>query len=162
MKKTLRIIGNIALVLSLLLLTWMLGGAVAYGWMLHADHYGAAFDAYGKWYFAGAGGMTLAAVLYFCRKDLPAAICGAVSYLPMLTVLLRAVNAAEDYGWSGQTEMSFALRASEVWRSGMAPGAATLILLLLLTLTRWFSYEAAVQRRTKRDAPAPSILGGGE
>lgn len=166
MKKILRISGNIALVLSLLLLTWLLGGAVAYGWITHADHYGAVFRAYGGWYFAGAGGMTLAAVLYFCRRDLAAAICGAVSYLPVLTVLLRAMNAAEQAGWTGQTEQSFGRSAAAVWRNGMMPCAVTLALLLLLTLTRWFSYDAAVQRRAKRAAadaePAPSILGDAE
>ncbi|HBI84747.1 MAG TPA: hypothetical protein DDX71_00450 [Ruminococcus sp.] len=166
MKKKLRIIGNIAMVLSLLLLTWLMGGAVAYGWMAHADHYGAVFRTYSIWYFAGAGGMTFAALLYFCRKDLAAAICGAVSYLPVLTVLLRAMNAAETAGWSGQTEQSFGRNAAAVWRNGMMPCAVTLALLLLLTLTRWFSYDAAVQRRAKREAadaePAPSILGDAE
>ena len=41
-KSALRRIGNILLVLTLLLFVWLTGGAAAYGWMLHADHYGQA------------------------------------------------------------------------------------------------------------------------
>ena len=161
----LRIAGGIALIVSLLLCTWLLGGSVAYGWILHSDHYGAEFAAYGKWTLGLAGGMTLAAMLYFLRRDLSAAAVGLLSYLPSLMILLRAMNAAERAGWAGQTEASFGRNAAEVWRNGGMWNAVTLVLLLLLALTRWFSYDAAAARAARRaakqraeDAPAPSIL----
>lgn len=142
-----------------------MGGAVAYGWLIHAGHYGAPFSALAKWYFACAGGMTIAVILYLCRRDLAAAILGTASWIPMLTVLLKAMHLAEINSWSGQTERSFARNASEVWRNGMMWNAVPLMLLLLLTLTRYFSYDAAVgrkKRRQKREArryaPAQSIL----
>lgn len=163
--KGLRITGTVLLIVSLLLCVWVMGGAVAYGWILHADHYGAAFAAYGKCYFALAGGMTLAVILYLFRQDLPAMILGALSYVPMLTLMLKAIGIAEEYGWSGQTEQSFGRNASMVWRNGMMWNAATLILLLILCLTRWLSYDAAAKRAKKRaeksaaeNAAAPSIL----
>lgn len=156
--RALRCVGNVLLVLSLLLFVWVTGGAVAYGWILHADSYGAAFAAYGRLYFAAAGLMTLAAVCYFVRLDLPAAAMGGVSYVTMLLLLLKAIGIAEKNGWAGQTEQSFARTAASVWRSGMMWDFIPLLLLLLLTLTRFFSYEASVQRAQKKNASAPSIL----
>ena len=161
-RSLLRIVGSILLVLSLLLFVWLLGGAVAGGWIMHADHYGAEFAAFGKWYFALAGAMTLAVILCFLRRDLPAAILGTAAYLPMLGILLKAISIADSYGWSGQTEQSFGRAASTVWRNGMMWNAVPLLLLLLLTLTRFFSYDAITQRRAKRNAdenrPSPPIL----
>ncbi len=164
-RKLLRIPGSIALVLSLLVCTWLLTGTISSGWIAHADHYGDAFRTYGCWMLGLAGGMTLAVILYFCRQDLIAAILGVICYVPMLGILLRAMDIAETNGWSGQTERNFGVNASEVWRNGGLPNVLTLILLLLLTLTRYFSYDAAVRRQRKRDAkaakdnaPAPSIL----
>lgn len=160
-----RTLGCTALVISLLLFVWLMGGAVAYGWLLHADHYGAPFAAFAKWYFACAGGMTIAVILYLCKRDLIAAILGTACWIPMLTILLKAMNLAEINNWSGQTERSFARNASEVWRNGMMWNAVPLILLLALTLTRYFSYDAAVRRKNRRqkreeirNAPAQSIL----
>ena len=148
--------------LLLLLFVWLLGGAVAGGWIMHADHYGAEFAAFGKWYFALAGAMTLAVILCFLRRDLPAALLGTAAYLPMLGILLKAISIADSYGWSGQTEQSFGRAASTVWRNGMMWNAVPLLLLMLLTLTRFFSYDAITQRRAKRDAdenrPLPPIL----
>lgn len=161
-RSLLRTAGSALLVLSLLLFVWLLGGAVAVGWLRHADHYGAAFAAFGKWYFALAGAMTAAVILYFCKLDLPAAMLGTAAYLPMLGILLKAIRIAEQYGWSGQTEQSFGRAASTVWRNGMMWNAAVLLLLLLLTLTRFFSYDAAAKRRAKRSGeenlPSPPIL----
>lgn len=164
-RKGLRITGTVLLILSLLLCVWVMGGAVAYGWILHADHYGAAFAAYGKCYFAAAGGMTIAVILYLCKQDLPAVILGGVSYLPMLMLMLRAIGIAEENGWTGQTEQSFGRNASTVWRNGMMWNALPLLLLLVLCLTRRLSYEAVSGRAQKRaekeaaeNAAAPSIL----
>lgn len=163
--KGLRITGTVLLILSLLMFVWVMGGAVAYGWILHADHYGAAFAAYGKCYFAAAGGMTLAVILCLCKKDLPAIVLGILSYVPMLMLMLKAIGIAEEYGWSGQTEQSFGRNASMVWRNGMMWNAVPLILLLVLCLTRWLSYDASARRAQKRaekeaaeNAAAPSIL----
>ncbi len=165
-RRVLRVLGSIALVLSLLIFTWLMNGGAAYGWLLNADHYGAPFAAFGGWTIALAAGMTAAVILYFCKADLVAAILGAVCYVPMLGILLRAMQIAETNGWSGVTEKSFGVTAAAVWRNACAPNAVTLILLLLLTLTRFLSYDAAVKRQAKREAkrakenaPAPSILG---
>ena len=143
--RALRITGNVLLIITLLLFVWLTGGAVAYGWIIHANSYGAAFAEYGRCYFAAAGIMTLGTVLYYLRRDLPAA--------------------AEENGWAGQTEQSFARTAASVWRDGMMWDFVPLILLLLLTLTRFFSYDASVKRAEKRaareqaeNASAPSIL----
>lgn len=160
-QRRLRVLGGIALVLSLLLCTWLMNGAAAYGWILHADHYGAAFAAYGGWMLALAGGMTLAVILYFCRQDLIAAILGTLCYLPMLGILLRVMQIAETNGWSGQTEMRFGVSAASVWRNACAPNVLTLILLLVLALTRRFSQDETEKRRAKESEPAPSILDGG-
>lgn len=153
--------------MTLLLFVWLMSGAVAYGWILHSDHYGAAFDAYGKCYFGFAGAMTLAVLLYYFRRDLWAAVLGLMSYLLMLWLLLKATGLADEYGWTGQTEQSFGRNAATVWRNGMMWNAVPFLLLMLLCLTRFFSYEAASKRAQKRaekaaaeNASAPSILGG--
>ena len=160
--RALRISGTVLLWLSLIGFVWIMGGAVAYGWLQHADHYGSTFAAFAKWYYVLAGGMTAAAVLYAFRRDLIAALLGIVSYVPMLGILLRAISIAEENGWTGQTEQSFGRNAATVWRNGMMWNAVPLLLLLLLTLTRFFSYEAAAQRKAKREAaesrPAPSVF----
>lgn len=166
MPRVLRILFNFALLLSLLGCTWLLCGAVAAGWIMHADHYGEAFALYGYWLLGLAGGMTAAVILYFCRLDLIAAVLGTVCCVPMAGIVLHAMEIAEQYGWSGQTEQSFGVNAAEVWRSALIPNLFTLGLLLLLTLTRYFSYDARAKRKLRRDArekeenrPAPSILG---
>ena len=165
--KIFRVLGCVALVLSLLVCTWLMNGMTAYGWMLNSGSYGAAFSAYGGWTLALAGGMTVAVVLCLCKIDLPAAILGTGCYAGMLCILLRVLHIAEEYGWSGQTEKSFGITAAEVWKNACTPNILTVLLLLILTLTHFFSYDAAVRRKQKRDrknqrenAPAPSILGG--
>ena len=45
-RRVLRVLGSIALVLSLLIFTWLMNGGAAYGWLLNADHYGAPFAAF--------------------------------------------------------------------------------------------------------------------
>ena len=162
----LRILGGIVLIASLLFCVWLMGGAVAYGWISHADHYGAAFAAYGKWYYVSAGCMTAAVILYYCRQDLCAAILDVLAYVPMLVLMLTAMNRAETNDWVGQTEASFGRSAAQVWRNGMMWNALPFALLLILALTRYFSYDAAVRRREKRaekerklNMAAPSILG---
>ena len=159
----LRIAGFLLLVLSLCW-CWVTGAAVAYGWIAHADHYGAAFRGYGITVFIGLGLLTLGTVLCALRRDLAAAVCGAAGALPVFTVLLCAMRKAEENSWSGQTAQSFGRQASEVWRNGLAPVLLPLLLLLILALTRFFSDSARTARAQKRDArenrPAPSILGG--
>lgn len=159
----LRIAGFVLLVLSLCW-CWVTGAAVAYGWIAHADHYGAVFRGYGITVFIGLGLLTLGAVLCACRRDLPAAVCGTAGAVPVFTVLLLSMQKAEENSWSGQTAQSFGRQASAVWRNGLAPVLLPLLLLLLLALTRFFSYSARTERAQKRDArenrPAPSILGG--
>ena len=84
------------------------------------------------------------------------------SHLPMLLITLRAINTAEVCGWAGQTEARFGVQAAAVWRNGLMWNALTLILLLLLTLTGYFSYEERTRRVQKKqqaeNLPAPSIL----
>ena len=129
-----RILLHIALVISLLFCTWLMPGAVAYGWLTHAGHYGNEFVVYGQWVFILSVFMTAAVGLYFFRKRLAAAVVAVLSYLPSLWILLRAMNRAEQAGWSGQTEASFGLRAAEVWRNGMMWQFLTLFLLVVLCI----------------------------
>ena len=161
--RNLRIIGNILLVLSLGV-CWVTGGAVAYGWIAHADHYGAAFRGYGIGALIGLGLLTLGTVLCFCRLRLSAAIVGTAGFLPAMGILLRAMRLAEENSWSGQTAQSFGRQASAVWRNGMAPMLFPYLLLMLLALSAYFSYaerSARAEKRRQRDEqPAPSILGG--
>lgn len=163
MNKPLRSAGGVLLVLSVLFCTWVMGGAVAYGWIAHADHYGAAFRTMGSAVFVCSGVMTLGTVLYFCRRDFAAAVCGAAGFLPLLCILLRAMHIAEAQSWSGQTAQSFGRQAADVWRNGLGWNALPFALLMLLALTRYFSADEKsrrAERRRKRDeAPAPSILG---
>ena len=164
-QKLLRTAGAVLLVLSLGAFVWLTGGAVACGWILHADHYGAAFAAYGKLYFAAAGVITAGVILYLCKKDLPAMLCGAAGWLTTLILLLKAIGIADENGWTGQTEQSFGRNASAVWRNGMMWNFVPLLLLLMLCLTRWLSDDAKAARAAKRaekeqaeNAPAPSVL----
>ncbi len=160
-QKLLRTAGAVLLVLSLAVFVWLTGGAVAYGWLLHADHYGAAFSGYGKLYFAAAGAMTAGVILYFCKKDLPAAFCGAAGWLTTLILMLNAIGIAEKNGWTGQTAQSFGRNAAAVWRTGMMWNFVPLLLLLLLCMTRRFSDTEKAKRAEKaraENAAAPSIL----
>ena len=157
----------IALILSLLFCTWLTGGATAWGWIAHADHYGAAFRLAGIAVFAANCGMTAAVLLCLFRRDPAAAVTGTVCGLALLVIMLFAVSAAERNGWSGQTEAHFSRQASAVWRRGLGSNLLTLFLLLLLSLTRFFSADAAAERAARRrrraereQAPAPSVLGG--
>ena len=163
----LRTAALIVLLVTLIFCVWLTGGAVAYGWINHADHYGSAFAVYGKAYYFLGGLMSLGAVLYLFRLDLPALILDVCAYVPMLVILLRAMNTAEENGWSGQTEASFGRQAAQAWRNGMMWNAIPFLLLAALTLTRFFSQDEKVRRHEKhiakereRNRPAPSILGG--
>jgi hypothetical protein len=159
----LRITGGVLLAVSLIFCTWIVTGAVAYGWISHADHYGGAFRVYGILILVCCALLTAGAVLYFCRLNLLPAILGGAALLGMLCILLPAMSAAEQNGWSGQTAESFGRQASVVWRNGILRNLIPAGLLLLLSLTRFFSYDAAVRRRKRREkqenTPAPSILG---
>ena len=164
----LRMTGTVLLILSLLLLTWLLPWQGSKGWLLHADNYGAGFRI-SAYLVRGCSGLVTAGVLlYLLRKDLIAAVLGTVSGVTVLAVLLRAMQIAEERGWSGRTEASFGLQAATVWRNGLAPSFATVVLLLLLALTRYFSLSERALRQQKRDAKeraenasAPSILDSG-
>ena len=134
-KIPLRITGNVLLVLTLLLFVWLTGGAAAYGWILHADHYGREFAFYGACYYLCAGCMTVAVILYFCRRNRMAALLGLISWLPVPVLLLITVRKAALYGWSGQTAQSFGRTAAAVWRGAMLGTAVPAALLLLLALT---------------------------
>ena len=158
----LRTAGGIALVLSLLICTWLTGGAVAWGWIDYADHYGTAFRTAGIAVLFLNCGMTAAVILRRLRCDLPAAVLGTVCGLLHAGIMVWAVWAAELRGWSGQTEASFGRSAASVWRQGLSGNLLTLLLLLVLTLTRYFSADAAAaraERREAKNAPAPSVLG---
>ena len=155
-------IGDAALTVTLIFCTWLVTGAVAYGWLSHADHYGSAFRAYGVLMFGFCGLLTVGVMLYLLRYELPAAVFGGIALAGMLVLMLLAMSAAERNGWSGQTEGSFGRQASVVWRNGILPNLIPVGLLLTLSLTRFFSSDAAAERRKKREkeenAPAPSIL----
>ena len=110
--------------------------------------------------------MTAGTVLYLLRRDLLPAVFGGAALCVMLCVMLAAVHTAEVNGWSGQTESSFGRQAASVWRNGLLAGMIPAALLTALSLTRFFSYDAAVRRRNRKaakeereNAPAPSILG---
>lgn len=161
----LRTIGNALLIASLLVFPCCLTGLVCSGWISHADHYGAEFRTYGIWMLLLSGGMTLAVILYCLHKDLAAAICGALSYLPGLALMGHAVQIAEQMGWTGQTAANFGKNAADVWTNGLAGNAIPFVLLLLLSLTRFLSYDEILRRAehkaqkiAKDNAPAPSIL----
>ena len=163
----LRTAGLIVLIVTLLFCVWLTGGAVAYGWISHADHYGSEFAAYGRFYYILGGLMSLGAALYLFRLDLPALILDVCAYVPMLVILLRAMNTAEENGWSGQTEASFGRQAAAQWRNGMMWNAVPFLLLAVLSLTRFLSQDERVRRAEERRArerelnrPAPSLLGG--
>lgn len=160
--------GRIALILSLLLCTWLTGGAVAWGWIAHAGHYGDIFRLAGIAVFALNTGMTAAVLLHLLRHDLAAAVLGTVCGTALLLIAVLAVSAAERNGWSGQTEASFGRSAAAVWRRGLSGNLLTLLLLLLLTLTRFFSADAAAERAERRrnrlqqeQTAVPSILSDG-
>lgn len=152
-KKALRRSGGILLVITLLYFVCLTGGAVAAGWYLHADHYGAAFRCMALIYAVCAGGMLIAAVLYFCRKDLAAAVLSAVSWLPMPFLLLHAVNTAERMGWYKTLDARGRFGAAEAFRDGMMWNFVPLLILLLLALTR-----RAGERKAADAEAAPSIL----
>lgn len=161
----LRTAGCVLLILSLLLGTWLIGGAVAWGWIAHSAHYGTAFRTAGIAVWILNGGMTAAVILCLLRHDAAAAVSGAVCGLCLLGIMLCAISAAETNGWSGQTEASFGRQAAAVWRRGLSGNLLTLLLLLVLSLTRFFSADAAAARAQRRrlreqaaDIPAPSIL----
>ena len=164
-QKGLRIIGNILLYLPLL---WfgMQTVLIAYGWIVHANSYGAVFATYGWLLVAAMVGMTAATVCYTCKKDLAAVIAGSVSGLLLLIVGTMAIGAAKRAGWSGQTEATFGKMAYRVWRDGLFGNLWTFLLLMGLSLTRYCSYDArtarAKRRREQETAPAPSILGDDE
>lgn len=165
--KWLRTAGNILLVLALIVFPLFLSSLVAAGWLINAESYGAPFGTYGVWMLILEGVMLAAVVLYFCKCDIAAVLTGIVSYLPMLWLTLQAVSIAEENGWSGQTAANFGRNAFAVWRDGLVGNAVPFVLLLVLAITRYLSYESVVRRQQRREAKeadrnkkSPSILGG--
>jgi hypothetical protein len=163
----LRTAGSIVLPVALLFCVWLTGGAVAYGWLSHADHYGADFALFAKSYYTAGGLMTLGVLLYYLRQDLPALILDVLAYVPMLVILIQAIRRAEENGWSGQTEATFGLTAAQAWRNGMMWTVIPFLLLAVLAITRFLSQDEKERRQARRDAkeqaanqPAPSLLGG--
>lgn len=164
---TLRIVGNILLVATLIVFPLFLSSLVAAGWLINAESYGAPFFAYGVWLLIFEGVLLIAVILYFCKLDMAAIIGAVISYLPMLWITMKTVAIAEENGWVGQTEESFGRNAFTVWRDGLIGNAIPVALLLLLAVTRYLSYEAVVKRQQRKDRKkaeenrkAPSILGG--
>lgn len=164
---TLRIVGNILLVATLIVFPLFLSSLVAAGWLIHAESYGAPFFAYGVWLLIFEGVLLLTVILYFCKLDMAAILGAVISYLPMLWISMKAVSIAEENGWVGQTEESFGRNAFTVWRDGLIGNVIPVALLLLLATTRYLSYDAVVKRQQKKDRKkaeenrkAPSILGG--
>ncbi len=164
---TLRIAGNILLVITLIIFPLFLSSLVAAGWLINAGSYGAPFLAYGVWLLIFEGTLLISVILYFCKLDMAAILGAVISYLPMLWITMKAVAIAEENGWVGQTEESFGRNAFAVWRDGLIGNAIPVALLLLLAVTRYLSYDAVVRRQQKKDRKkaeenrkAPSILGG--
>ena len=162
----LRRIGNVLLVISLLVFPLFLSSLIASGWLMHADHYGAPFQSFGIWMLICEGLLTVAVILYFCKLDLAAAVLGSGAYLPMLYITMRAVELAQEQGWTGQTAANFGQNASAVWRDGLLGIAIPVMLLLILAITRYLSYESVVRRKQRKEAKlhaeqqkAPGILG---
>ncbi len=163
----LRITGNILLIATLIIFPLFLSSLVAAGWLINAESYGAPFFAYGVWLLIFEGVLLIAVILYFCKLDMAAIIGAVVSYLPMLWITMKAVAIAEENGWVGQTEDSFGRNAFTVWRDGLIGNVIPVVLLLLLAVTRYLSYDAVVKRQQKKERKkaeenrkAPSILGG--
>ncbi len=163
----LRIAGNILLVITLIVFPLFLSSLVAAGWLINAESYGAPFFAYGVWLLIFEGVLLLAVILYFCKLDMPAILGAVISYLPMLWISMRAISIAEENGWGGQTEESFGRNAFTVWRDGLIGNAIPVVLLLVLAVSRYLSYDAVVRRQQKKarkkaeeNRKAPSILGG--
>ncbi len=163
----LRRIGNIVLVISLLIFPLFLSSLIASGWLMHADHYGAPFQAFGIWMLICEALLTVAVILYFCKRDLAAAVLGSGSYLPMLYITMRAVELAREQGWTGQTAANFGQNAFAVWRDGLLGNIIPVVLLLVLAITRYLSYESVVRRKQRKEEKlradqqkSPSILGG--
>jgi len=146
-----RIPAVILLWLTLIVFVWVMTGAVAAGWLMHADHYGAEFRVYGILMLCAAGLMTVSALLSLLRFDLPAVILDAAAYLPMLVIMLLAVGTAERAGWSGQTAESFGRTAAAVWRNGLIWNGIPFVLILLHSFTRYFSYDNRLQRAAKNE-----------
>ena len=157
-ERFLRPAGNVLLICSLLLFVWLTGGAVAAGWLMHADHYGAAFRGFAVGYYICAVLLTAAVILYFCKADRIAALLGAAAYLPMPLILLRAMHIAEQNGWVQNLDPKFYAGAAEAFRSGMMWTWIPALLLLILSLTRAFSYDERQKRAAEAARPAPSIL----
>lgn len=155
-----RVPAGILLAVTLGFFVLVMTGAVAAGWLMHADHYGAAFRVYGILALAAAAVLTLSAVLCLLRFDRPALILAAAGYLPLLVIMLLAVGRAEAAGWAGQSAASFGRTAASVWRNGMIWDFVPFLLVLLLSLTRYFSYDNRQHRAAKsaETAAAAPIL----
>lgn len=154
-----------ALVVTTLIWPIFMDCMTAYGWLLHADHYGDAFRGYAYGVFVGAGLMSLGVVLCLVRWNAAAGLSGTVGFLSILIPIVKAVAAARENSWGPQTEQGFGQLASDLWSDRMYPTVAPFVLLLLVCFLQFFSYEAVVRRQKKREArlaaehaPAPHIL----
>ena len=156
-----RIAAGILLFLSLAWCVWIMTCSAAAGWLMHADHYGAEFRIYGIVTLISAAFITAAALLCCLRLDIPAAVLAVLGWMPTLTIMLIVCRRAEEAGWSGQTVVSFGRTAALVWREALMWDFVPAGLTVLLSLTRYFSYDNRIQRAAKKTASeqnAPSIL----
>ena len=161
MRSRWRIAAGILLLLSLVWCVWIMTCSAAAGWLMHAEHYGAAFQAYGIIVLAAAGVLTLAAVLCFLRIDRSAAVLAVTGWLPTLIVMFIVCSRAEKAGWSGQTAVSFGRTAVQVWREALIWDFVPAALILLLSLTRYCSQDNRARRaaeKAKKEADAPSVF----
>ncbi|MBO7395660.1 MAG: hypothetical protein J6U16_06035 [Ruminococcus sp.] len=131
------------------------------GLIYNRESYGSELAAVGVFLIISGLVMALGAVLALPRRNLPniAAIVSSVGGLALcLAMLYKLCFHADAAGWTDK----FALTPiSDMYRARLLPSIAPAAIAAVVAAVQLFSYEAAEERRKRRErenAPAPKII----
>lgn len=132
------------------------------GWISTYGGYGGEYTAMGVVMLVSVAFMTAAVVLCMVKFNLTAVIAEIIGFAMAMFSLVKMMNFADELGWSNPATMQ---PASDIFRNRVLPTIAPFIILLATAALQYFSYDAAVKRRIKREEkekrenmPAPKII----
>lgn len=135
------------------------------GLLYNKGSYGSSLAAVGALLIISGLVIALGAVLCLPRKNLPnilSVVCALGGLALCLVMLYRLCSHADAAGWTDKYAMT---PVSDMYRARIMPCIAPAALAAVIAAVQLFSYEAAEERRLKREhraerenAPAPKII----
>lgn len=132
------------------------------GWISTYGSYDSAYTAMGVVMLVSVGLMTASAVLCMLKFNITAVVTEIIGFSLAMFSLVKMMGYADELGWSSELTMQ---PASDIFRNRVLPTIAPFVLLLATAVLQYFSYDARVKRRIKKEEkerrenmPAPKII----